>query len=272
MPPRWPRRWRGRADQPLAGRAAAGGADPLLHGQVQAHSQAGAGGGGNVFLGQHVTMNRRVALKFISRQMGKDRDSLDRFLAEAPPSPPSITPISCGPTAWITRAIATTSSWSTSTAWTCSNWSKGRAAGLWTGRRLHPAGRRGAGPRPCPQHGPWRVQPWHLLVSRQGVVKIRDVGLSRLIEGEGAARGRSRPGRAPPATWCRNRPTAAAKSIAAATSTDWVAPCIFSSTGHVPSAEAASAERGGQRQSQLSGDIRRQRPDAPAPLADLCAR
>ena len=38
---------------------------------------------GSVFLGQHVTMNRRVALKIISREVSKDPASLERFLAEA---------------------------------------------------------------------------------------------------------------------------------------------------------------------------------------------
>ena len=43
----------------------------------------GRGGMGSVFLAEHVTMNRRVALKVVSRQIGKDRASLERFFAEA---------------------------------------------------------------------------------------------------------------------------------------------------------------------------------------------
>ena len=43
----------------------------------------GRGGMGSVFLARHRTMNRRVALKVVSKQVGKDPASLDRFLAEA---------------------------------------------------------------------------------------------------------------------------------------------------------------------------------------------
>jgi len=43
----------------------------------------GRGGMGSVFLAEHVTMNRRVALKIISRQVSRDPASRERFLAEA---------------------------------------------------------------------------------------------------------------------------------------------------------------------------------------------
>ncbi len=43
----------------------------------------GRGGMGSVFLARHRTMNRRVALKVVSKQVGKDPASLARFLAEA---------------------------------------------------------------------------------------------------------------------------------------------------------------------------------------------
>src|SRR5208337_4309804 len=43
----------------------------------------GRGGMGTVFLAEHVTMNRRVALKIVPRSIAKDRASLDRFFAEA---------------------------------------------------------------------------------------------------------------------------------------------------------------------------------------------
>ncbi len=38
---------------------------------------------GSVFLARHMMMNRPVALKIISKQVGKDPASLERFLAEA---------------------------------------------------------------------------------------------------------------------------------------------------------------------------------------------
>jgi serine/threonine-protein kinase len=68
-------RWQ--AGQLLAGRSS------FYLGKYRLIALLGQGGMGNVFLGQHVTMNRRVALKIISRQSGKDPRSLDRFLAEA---------------------------------------------------------------------------------------------------------------------------------------------------------------------------------------------
>jgi hypothetical protein len=68
-------RWQ--AGQLLAGRSS------FYLGKYRLIELLGRGGMGSVFLGQHVTMNRRVALKIISRQVRKDRASLDRFLAEA---------------------------------------------------------------------------------------------------------------------------------------------------------------------------------------------
>ena len=43
----------------------------------------GRGGMGSVFLGRHTTMNRRCAVKVVSKKVGKDPDSLDQFLTEA---------------------------------------------------------------------------------------------------------------------------------------------------------------------------------------------
>src|SRR5208283_416689 len=43
----------------------------------------GKGGMGAVFLAEHVTMNRRVALKIVPRTIAENRAALDRFFAEA---------------------------------------------------------------------------------------------------------------------------------------------------------------------------------------------
>ena len=161
----------------------------------------GRAGGGNVFLGQHVTMNRRVALKFISRQMGKDRDSLDRFLAEA-------------------RAIATLDHPNIVRAYSVDNEGDRYYLvmeyidGLDLQQLVEREGRLDCGLaadyiRQAAEglahahahnmvHG--AVRPCHLLVSRQGVVKIRDVGLSRLVEGDGGGPRPEQARRAPPAT------------------------------------------------------------------------
>ena len=68
-------RWQ--AGQLLAGRSA------FYLGKYRLIELLGRGGMGSVFLGQHVTMNRRVALKVISREVSKDPAALERFLADA---------------------------------------------------------------------------------------------------------------------------------------------------------------------------------------------
>jgi serine/threonine protein kinase len=68
-------RWQ--AGQLLAGRSS------FFLGKYKLIEPLGRGGMGGVFLGQHTTMNRPVALKILSRQVGKDPSSLERFLDEA---------------------------------------------------------------------------------------------------------------------------------------------------------------------------------------------
>jgi len=68
-------RWQ--AGQLLAGRSS------FFLGKYRLIELLGRGGMGGVFLAEHVTMNRRVALKTISRQVSRDRVSLERFFAEA---------------------------------------------------------------------------------------------------------------------------------------------------------------------------------------------
>jgi serine/threonine protein kinase len=68
-------RWQ--AGQLLAGRS------KCTVGKYKLLELLGRGGMGSVYLGQHVMMNRRVALKIIPRHIGKDPAGLERFLAEA---------------------------------------------------------------------------------------------------------------------------------------------------------------------------------------------
>jgi len=68
-------RWQ--AGQLLAGRSA------FFLGNYKLVELLGRAGMSNVFLGEHTTMNRQVALKIVSRRIGKDAEVLKRFLAEA---------------------------------------------------------------------------------------------------------------------------------------------------------------------------------------------
>lgn len=68
-------RWQ--AGQLLAGRSA------FFLGKYKLIDLLGHGGMGRVFLGEHTTMNRRVALKILPRRIGRDPAARDRFLSEA---------------------------------------------------------------------------------------------------------------------------------------------------------------------------------------------
>ena len=68
-------RWQ--AAQLLAGRSS------FYLGKYRLIELLGRGDTGSVFLAEHVTMNRRVVLKVISRQVSTDQASLDAFLVEA---------------------------------------------------------------------------------------------------------------------------------------------------------------------------------------------
>ncbi len=68
-------RWQ--AGQLLAGRSS------FFLGKYKLIELLGRGGMGGVFLGEHTTMNRRVALKIVSKSVAKNPASLERFLTEA---------------------------------------------------------------------------------------------------------------------------------------------------------------------------------------------
>ncbi|MBN2216289.1 MAG: protein kinase [Pirellulales bacterium] len=64
-------------------RLLAGQTEPFFIGNYVLLDMLGRGGMGSVFLARHTTMKRQVALKIISRKVGKDPASRDRFLSEA---------------------------------------------------------------------------------------------------------------------------------------------------------------------------------------------
>ncbi len=55
----------------------------LRLGKYKLIQRLGKGGMGTVFLAEHVTMNRRVALKIVPRSIAENRASLEQFFAEA---------------------------------------------------------------------------------------------------------------------------------------------------------------------------------------------
>ncbi|MHC4406661.1 MAG: serine/threonine-protein kinase, partial [Planctomycetota bacterium] len=68
-------RWQ--AGQLLAGRSS------FFLGKYKLIDLLGSGGMGRVFVAEHITMNRPVALKIISKRLGQDPDSLEQFFSEA---------------------------------------------------------------------------------------------------------------------------------------------------------------------------------------------
>jgi len=259
-------RWQ--AAQLLAGRSS------FFLGKYKLIDLLGRGGMGRVFLGEHTMMNRRVALKILSRQIGKDPGSVARFLSEA-------------------RAIASLDHPNIVQAYSIDN----------EGDRYYLVMEYVDGPdlqRLVETEGPLDYQraadcirqaadglahahqrnmihcdikPSNLLVNNQGVVKILDMGLARLTGGDPADSGE------------RNKDVLG--------SVDYLAPeqalgnpdldqradiyslgCTFYFllTGHPPFGEGTLAERIVQHQTQPPRRISHQRPDAPADLVQICER
>ena len=256
-------RWQ--AGQLLAGRSS------FYLGKYRLIELLGRGGMGHVFLGRHVTMNRLVALKIISRQVGKDPASLERFLAEA-------------------RAIASLDHPNIVQAYSVDN-EDGRyyivmeyVEGLDLQRMVDEDG-----PLDCRlaveyirqaaeglDHAHQRnmihcdVKPSNLLVNVQGVVKILDMGLARLTHDE--------------------RPETSDSQEQVLGSVDYLAPeqavgsseldrradvyslgCTFYFllTGHPPFPKGTLAERILKHQTQSPPPMRA---DVPADLAAICTK
>ncbi len=179
-------RWQ--AGQLLAGRSS------FYLGKYRLIELLGRSGVGSSFLAEHVTMNRRVVLKVISRQVSNDQASLDGFLAEA-------------------RDVAVLDHPNIVHAYSVDNES-GRyflVMEYVEGVDLQHLVNRD-GPLDCDRaveyirqaadgldhahqrnmiHG--SLKPSHLLVNAQGVLKILDLGLARLTTGESQPAAEGRP-------------------------------------------------------------------------------
>ncbi len=262
-------RWQ--AAQLLAGRTA------FLWGKYRLVDLLGRGGMGSVFLAWHTIMNRAVALKIISKELGKDAAALERFFTEA-------------------RAVAALDHPNIVHAYDVAN--EGDRYYLVMeyveGRDLQ---------RIVEEKGPLDfalavdymrqaaeglahahsrdmihcdIKPANLLVSQQGVVKILDMGMARAV----GVKARAADGSAP-------------EDQAILGSVDYMAPeqaegidkldrrsdiyslgCTFyfTLTGRPPFPEGTLAERILKHQKEDPRDIAEYRPNTPPELVHLCRK
>lgn len=259
-------RWQ--AGQLLAGRSS------FYLGKYRLIELLGRGGMGSVFLGEHVTMNRRVALKIISRQVSQDPASLERFLGEA-------------------RAIAALDHPNIVRAYSVDN--EGErfylvmeyVEGTDLQRMVEENG-----PLDCDRavdyirqaadgldHAHQRnmihcdIKPSNLLVNMQGVVKILDLGLARLTGDDGRKAAEQDDGVLGSVDYLS--PEQALQSPNLDCRADiYSLGCTlyFLLTGHPPFPQGTLAQRILKHQTQDPPDPRLEQPKIPAELATLCKK
>ena len=255
------------ADRLLAGLTA------FFMGKYKLLSLLGRGGMGSVFLAEHVTMNRRVALKVVSRQIGKDRASLERFFAEA-------------------RAIAALDHPNIVQAYSVDNEGDRHYIVMEyvAGQDLQHLVER-EGPLECSRaanyisqasnglaHAHARnmvhcdIKPSNLIVNNQGVVKILDMGLARLV-------GRGSDAEQPEERILGSVDYLSPEQALGTPGFDHRADIYslgctfyFLLTGHPPFPEGTLPERILKHQTQQPRSIRSQRPNVPPDLIDICAK
>jgi len=245
----------------------------LRLGKYKLIEKLGKGGMGTVFLAEHVTMNRRVALKIVPRSIAEDRASLDRFFGEARAiaalDHPNIVQAYSVDNEMdryfivmeyvdgqdLQRLVET----SGPLDFTCAaNYIRQAAEGL-----AHAHARNLVH---CD------IKPSNLLVNPQGVIKILDLGLARLN---------------------RNNDSHGAAGEPAFGTVDYMAPeqglgttdfdhradiyslgctLYFLLTGHPPFPEGTLAQRIVKHQTIEPRDILAERPDTPPKLVEICKR
>ncbi|HLA83588.1 MAG TPA: protein kinase [Thermoguttaceae bacterium] len=235
----------------------------------------GRGGMGSVFLARHLTMNRQVALKVISRRVGKDPASRDRFLSEA-----RATALLDHPN--IVRA-----------------YDVDKDQDRFYIVMEHVAGHdleelvELEGPldfefivdcmRQAAQglaHAHQRnmvhcdIKPSNLLVTESGTIKILDMGMARLINQNAEDSSSDRDGRIP-GTVDYMAPEQATEGPDFDHRADiYSLGCTmyFMLTGHPPFHEGSLAQRIVQHQTQSPPDILAEHPDTPPDLARICLK
>ncbi len=259
-------RWQ--AGQLLAGRSS------FFLGKYKLIEPIGRGGMGGVFLGEHTTMNRRVALKILSRQVGRDPASLDRFLAEA-------RAIACLDHPNIVQAYSVDHD--ADRYYLVMEYIDGRdlkqlveVEGLPDYETAADYIRQAADGL---AHGHSRnvihcdIKPSNLLVSNQGMVKIVDMGLARLdghdqkeLNGQGEGILGSVDYLAP------EQGLESADFDHRADIYSLGCTLYFLLTGHPPFPEGTLPERIVKHQMQQPRSIQQQRPDAPTDLVRICEK
>ena len=244
----------------------------LRLGKYRLIQRLGKGGMGTVFLAEHVTMNRRVALKIVPRSIAKNRASLDRFFAEA-------------------RAIAALDHPNIVQAYSVDNEMDRYFIVMEyiDGQDLQ---------RMVETNGPMEfdraadylrqaaeglahaharnlvhcdVKPSNLLVNSQGVIKILDLGLARLNESDdGQESGGPAMGTVDYMAPEQAMGTADFDNRADIYSLGCT--LYFLLTGHPPFPEGTLAQRIVKHQTQPPRDILAQRPGTPPLLVEVCQR
>ncbi|MGA2031720.1 MAG: serine/threonine-protein kinase [Thermoguttaceae bacterium] len=259
-------RWQ--AGQLLAGRTR------LFVGKYKLIQLLGRGGMRSVFLAEHVTMNRRVALKIVSREIGQDPALLQRFLAEA-------------------RAIAALDHPNIVQAYSVDNEgdryyivmeyidgldlqrmveSEGalpfdRAADY---IRQAAAGLGHAHARKMLHCG---LKPSAILVNSQGVVKILDLGIARLAGRSADASEPSGEKEMEAVDYLAPEQTIEGAELDQRTDIYSLGCTLyFLLTGHAPFSGATAAERIAKHRTAEPDGICQQRPDTPPELAAICLK
>lgn len=249
-------------------------------GKYQLLDLLGRGGMGKVFLARHTMMNRTVALKLISEQWCKDSGALERFLNEARAAAaldhPNLVHAYNVDTEGdryymvleyvegedLQRRVESEGPLPVELA---ADYIRQAAEGL--------AHAHAKGMIHCD------IKPSNLLVNREGVVKILDMGVSRWLGQPGAATSSSDSNQGASADIVGSVDYMAPEQVTQREAVDFRADIyslgctfFFLLTGRPPFAEGTLSERIAQHQSGQTPDPRRFRPDTPPELAHLCVR
>ena len=247
-------RWQ--AGQMLAGRSS------FYLGKYRLIELLGRGGIGSAFLAEHVTMNRRVVLRVLSRQVSMDPTLLDHFLAEA-------------------RGVSALDHPNIVHAYSIDNEAQRYYLVMEyvEGIDVEQLVKRD-GPLDCDRaveyicqaadgldyahqrnmsHG--NLKPSNLLVNAQGVVKILDLGLARFAAGEAKTAGQGQPALGSIDDLARRA------DICALGCTFY-----FLLTGQPPFPQETPSAGAAEQPTQEPPDVCQQRPNVPAELAAICQK